>query len=173
MLRTKAHHQRLFLRLPQSGLAAGVPTTMVGAGSSIAMAVSPALVAQVCAVNRGLPTYTHPAPPAGPVTELRRVQNPLNEHVPMPDGIHDMQQWGQVAVTMNKFGGQTFEKLLDRCRMQEHEVCKYCGWIIATYPKSISTAPKTQAPDSAAYLLRSGWDPDQSAHSLSYTRTYR
>ena len=71
-------------------------------------------VALVDTVNHGLPTYTVPAPPAGPVTEMWHIQNPLNEHVPMPEGIQDMNQWGQVVVTMNKYAGHSSDQICSR-----------------------------------------------------------
>ena len=74
---------------------------------------------------------------------------------------------------VNKYAGRTFERLLDGCRNSNCEIAQYCGWIIQKYSKNISTTPKSQATDLAAYLLRSGWDPDQRAASLSYTRTYQ
>ena len=87
-------------------------------------------VALVDSANHGLPTYTVPAPPAGPVTEMWHIQNPLNEHAPMLEGIQDMHQWGQVVVTMNKYAGRTFEQLLDGCRTGNYEIGQCSGWII-------------------------------------------
>ena len=120
----------------------------------------------------GLREYVHYQPPTGRVRELWHLQNPLNDEVPMPHGIGTMAAWGDVVVTMEKHKGLTFRQVLDRLINGDREMAKYCGWIISRYGKDISRTPASQAPDLAAYLLRSGWDPDSRAPPLTYVRTF-
>ena len=124
-------------------------------------------IALVDDVDRGLPTYTHRVAPAGPVRELWHVQHPLNDNVPMPDGVESMEQWGRTVLTMQKYSGRTFEDLLNGVRTGNKDMIQYCCWFVHSYSKNISTRPKSQAPDLAAYLLRSGFDPDERASSIS------
>ena len=90
----------------------------------------------------------------------------------MPTGVNNMVEWGSVVVTMDKFKGATFRQILDAIISGDREVQKYAGWIISRYGSQISRNPASQAPDLAAYLLRSGWDPDQRAPPITYVRTY-
>ena len=129
-------------------------------------------IALVEDVDRGLPTYTHTFAPPGPVRELWHVQHPLNDNVPMPNGVTTMEEWGRTILTMQKYSGKTFEDLLDGIKRGNKDMIQYCSWLVHSYSKNISTQPKSQAPDLAAYLLRSGFDPDERASSISYTRTY-
>ena len=129
-------------------------------------------IALVDDVDRGLPTYTHTFAPPGPVRELWHVQHPLNDNVPMPNGVATMEEWGRTMLTMQKYSGKTFEDLLDGIKRGNKDMIQYCSWLVHTYSKNISTQPKSQAPDLAAYLLRSGFDPDERASVITYTRTY-
>ena len=98
-------------------------------------------------VNRGLPVYTQATPPAGPVRELWHVQHPINEHIPMPNGITTMAHWGSTMVTMQKYSGHTFEQLLDKIRLGDKDVIQYSSWLVHMYSKNISVEPKSQAPN--------------------------
>ena len=120
----------------------------------------------------GLRNYVHFTPPPGRVREMWHLANPLNDDVPMPQGVSNMAEWGSVVVTMDKFKGATFRQILDAIISGDREVQKYAGWIIARYGSQISRTPASQAPDLAAYLLRSGWDPDERAPPITYVRTY-
>ena len=120
----------------------------------------------------GLRTYVHFTPPSGRVREMWHFANPINDDIPMPHGVSTMAEWGSVVVTMDKFKGATFRQILDAIISGDREVQKYAGWIISRYGAQISRNPPSQAPDLAAYLLRSGWGPDQRAPPITYIRTY-
>ena len=98
------------------------------------------------------------------------INNPLNEDIPLPNGVESLEAWGNVVVTMEKHRGLTFRQILHAVINGDREMQKYCGWIISKYARNISRNPQSQAPDLAAYLLRSGWDPDMRAranHNMS------
>ena len=122
--------------------------------------------------TRYILTEENPAGLRGRVREMWHLANPLNDDVPMPNGVSNMAEWGSVVVTMDKFKGATFRQILDAIISGDREVQKYAGWIISRYGSQISRTPASQAPDLAAYLLRSGWDPDQRAPPITYVRTY-
>ena len=122
--------------------------------------------------DRGLPVYTHREPPAGPVRELWHIEHPLNDSVPFPEGVTSMQQWSQTMITMQKYAGRTFGQLLDAIKSGDRDVIQYSSWLVHSYSRHITRHPRSQAPDLSAFLLRSGFDPDERASSISYTRTY-
>ena len=111
--------------------------------------------------DNGLPIYIHPSPPLGQVRELWHVAHPMNNHIPIPTGIVDMNHWGSTIIQMDKYKGKTFEEILDLIRLGNREVIQWASWIVHKYSPGISKTPKTQAPDMAAYLLRNGFDPDE------------
>ena len=83
--------------------------------------------------DRGLPVYTHRDPPAGPVRELWRIEHPLNDSVPFPEGVVSMEQWSQTVITMQKYAGRTFGQLLDSIKAGDRHVIQYSivvGWYI-------------------------------------------
>ena len=108
--------------------------------------------------DRGLPVYTHREPPAGPVRELW--------------GVNSLEQWSQTVITMQKYAGRTFGQLLDAIKSGDRDVIQYSSWLVHSYSRHITRHPRSQAPDLSAFLLRSGFDPDERASSISYTRTY-
>ena len=123
--------------------------------------------------SNGLPEYSHPAPPTGPVRELWHVANPINGEIPFPTGIQDLQHWSTTVIQMDKYKGKTFGEILEMIRMGNREVNQWASWIVHRYSHAISRTPKTQAPDMAAFLLRCGYDPDERrTSSISYVRTY-
>ena len=123
--------------------------------------------------SNGLPEYSHPAPPMGPVRELWHVANPINGEIPFPTGIQDLQHWSTTVIQMDKYKGKTFGEILEMIRMGNREVNQWASWIVHRYSHAISRTPKTQAPDMAAFLLRCGYDPDERrTSSISYVRTY-
>ena len=132
-------------------------------------------IALVDDVDRGLPTYTHTFAPPGPVnsgivacttsTQRQRTYAEWGDN-------YDMEEWGRTILTLQKYSGKTFEELLDGIRRGNKDMIQYCSWLVHSYSKNISTQPKSQAPDLAAYLLRSGFDPDERASVITYTRTY-
>ena len=122
--------------------------------------------------DRGLPVYTHRSPPAGPVRELWHIEHPLNESVPLPQGVASLEQWSQTMITMQKYAGRTFGQLLEAIKAGDKDVIQYSSWLVHAYSRHICRNPRSQAPDLSAFLLRSGFDPDERASSISYTRTY-
>eukprot|EP00434_Breviolum_minutum_P046495 symbB.v1.2.042098.t1/scaffold9238.1/size5961/1 len=123
--------------------------------------------------NNGLPEYSHPAPPMGPVRELWHVASPINGEIPIPTGIQDLQHWSTTVIQMEKYKGKTFGEILELIRMGNRDVIQWASWLVHRYSHAISKTPKTQAPDMAAYLLRCGFDPDERrTESISYVRTY-
>ena len=122
--------------------------------------------------DRGLPAYTHREPPAGPVRELWHIEHPINDSVPFPEGATSLQQWSQTMITMQKYAGRTFGQLLDAIKSGDRDVIQYSSWLVHSYSRHITRHPRSQAPDLSAFLLRSGFDPDERASSISYTRTY-
>ena len=149
-------------------------------GSSVAMGSNgPTAAARSTRVvliddeSNGLPEYSHPAPPTGPVRELWHVANPINGEIPFPTGIQDLQHWSTTVIQMDKYKGKTFGEILEMIRMGNREVNQWASWIVHRYSHAISRTPKTQAPDMAAFLLRCGYDPDERrTSSISYVRTY-
>ena len=122
--------------------------------------------------DRGLPVYTHREPPAGPVRELWHIEHPINDSVPLPEGVTSLEQWSQTTITMQKYAGRTFGQLLDAIKSGDRDVIQYSSWLVHSYSRHITRHPRSQAPDLSAFLLRSGFDPDERASSISYTRTY-
>ena len=149
-----------------------VPSVAMGSGGPTTAARSTRVVL-VDDENNGLPEYSHPAPPTGPVRELWHVSNPINGEIPFPVGIQDLQHWSTTVIQMDKYKGKTFGEILEMIRMGNREVNQWASWIVHRYSHAISRTPKTQAPDMAAYLLRCGYDPDERrTSSISYVRTY-
>ena len=58
--------------------------------------------------NIGLPEYSHPAPPMGPVRELWHVSNLINGEILISTGIQDLQHWSTTVIQMEKYKGKTF-----------------------------------------------------------------
>ena len=122
--------------------------------------------------ERGLPVYTHTEVPAGPVRELWHIQHPINDAVPFPEGVESLEQWSMTTITMQKYSGITFGQLLGKIIAGDREAVQYSSWLVHSYSRQISRQPRSQAPDLSAFLLRSGFDPDERASSISYVRSY-
>ena len=101
--------------------------------------------------DKSLPFFPHREPP-------------INDSVPLPEGVTSLEQWSQTMITMRKYAGRTFGQLLDAIKSGDRDVIQYSSWLVHSYSRHITRRPRSQAPDLRAFLLRSGFD--------SYTRTY-
>ena len=169
--------KRLYPSIPLdngNGQEGQVQTPSVAMGSNGATAAARSTrVILIDDESNGLPEYSHPAPPMGPVRELWHVANPINGEIPIPTGIQDLQHWSTTVIQMDKYKGKTFGEILEMIRMGNRDVVQWASWLVHRYSHAISKTPKTQAPDMAAYLLRCGFDPDERrTASISYVRTY-
>ena len=170
--------KRLYPSIPldngngQEGQPPGSSVAM-GSGGPTTTTTRSARVVLIDDENNGLPEYSHPAPPMGPVRELWHVASPINGEIPIPTGIQDLQHWSTTVIQMEKYKGKTFGEILELIRMGNRDVIQWASWLVHRYSHAISKTPKTQAPDMAAYLLRCGFDPDERrTESISYVRTY-
>ena len=158
--------QRLYPSIPLDGTAPAAPATGDkgrGKGKRIVLVEDQ---------ERGLPVYTRTEVPAGPVRELWHIQHPINDAVPFPEGVESLEQWSMTTITMQKYSGITFGQLLGKIIAGDREAVQYSSWLVHSYSRQISRQPRSQAPDLSAFLLRSGFDPDERASSISYVRSY-
>ena len=155
--------QRLYPSIPLDGTAPAPSDKGQGKGKRIVLVEDQ---------ERGLPVYTHTEVPAGPVRELWRIQHPINDAVPFPEGVESLEQWSMTTITMQKYSGITFGQLLGKIIAGDREAIQYSSWLVHSYTRQISRQPRSQAPDLSAFLLRSGFDPDERASSISYVRSY-
>ena len=81
-------------------------------------------------MKSGASPSTHSAPPPGPVRELWRIQHPLNDSVPFPEGIESLEQWSMTTISMQKYSGITFGQLLEKIIAGDRGAIQSSSWLV-------------------------------------------
>ena len=94
----------------------------------------------------------------------------MDPTVPIPVHVQGIREWATTKLKMKKFEdkGWSYHDLLLQVFNHDAEAGHYAKWVLSHYTSKITSTPKTQAPDLAAFLKKMRVDS-----FLGATNTYR